>query len=740
MAVLSGSARVSYNAGKILPISDPAYLQFEQFKKKFGEDATIMVIGLSDSNFFRKDLLNDWYQISLQIQRLKGISAVASIPNLEVLKKDTLHQRFVFQPILKQLLTDQQSADSLKKLFDNLPFYKNLLLGTDHQTTLMAITFNEKELNNADRGRLVNKIYAIAEKFGAAHHLKLHYSGQPYIRTRVSELVSNESLLFLSLSVGITMLMLWWCFRSGSAVIVPMVIVIIAVVWSFGFQVLMGYDITVLTGIVPPLLVIIGVPNSIILLNAYRQEYRRTKDRYTALLAAVDRSAITLFIANITTAIGFGVLCFTASELLTQFGLIASISIMLTFGISLVLLPIIFSYLPPPSSSLRREKSAWLPIFLQGTHRILQKRKFIYGITIALIILAFCGIAKISVNSFVVDELPQTSGIKVDLHYFERNFNGVLPLEVTIDTKRKYGVYRAGFLPKMVQLENLISSHPEFGKPMSLIPVLKYTSQTFFGGDTTYYQLPSKMSGLFILNYLKNSSPGSGLMNRYVDADKSTVRMTFPMKDVGSKRLNLVLAELKTRIDTLFPPQTYQVNLTGSSILFIKGANYMVKNLYESLLLAILLIAAVMMLLFRNFTMVIIAILPNVIPLVITAGMMGFCGIPLKPSTILIFSIAMGISSDQTIYFLTRYKQKLLENAGDVALSVRETLLETGASMVNVAAVLFFGFGIFTASSFGGTVSLGLLLSFTLLFALLFNLTLLPAFLLSKTGKANKNA
>jgi predicted RND superfamily exporter protein len=742
MLYLSLQAKLSYNAGKILPVKDPAYIHFEDFKKKFGEDATVMVLGITDSNLFQKDLLNDWFNLGHQLAQLKGIISVSSITNLNVLRKDTINQRFIFKPFLTKPLIDQKTADSLKKEFYNLPFYKSLLLSKDNKTTWMAIGFNAKQVNNADRGKLINNIYYQAEKFGAIHHIAIHYSGQPYIRTKVSELVSKESMLFLALSICITALMLWLCFRSAMAVLVPIFIVIIGVVWSFGFQVLLGYNITVLTGIVPPLLVIIGVPNSIIMLNAYRQEYDKSRYKKSGLITMVKRSAITLFIANITTAIGFAVLCFTNSEILIQFGLIASVSIMLTFVLSFILIPVIFSYLPPPSSFHHRDYvQGLLTSLLEKTDNLVQnQRKYVYLATLAIIIIAAFGIRRINVNSYVVDELPQQSSIKVDMRYFEKNFNGVLPLEVTIDTKKKYGLMKQDFLPKVEQLETLISSYPEFGKPASITNVLKYATQTFFGGNSGNYQMPSKMDGLFIFTYIKNSSDNNALMNKYVDGNKSIVRITFPMKDAGSKRINKVLDELKPRVDSLFNPKKYQVDFTGSSILFIKGANYMVKNLYESLLLAIILIAVVMWILFRDLLMVIIAILPNVIPLIITAGMMGFAGIPLKPSTILIFSIAMGISSDQTIYFLTSYRQKLLGNPGNIAKLVNETILETGTSMIYVATVLFFGFGIFAASTFGGTVSLGLLLSFTLFFALFLNLTLLPAFLISKSKKMNGTA
>jgi predicted RND superfamily exporter protein len=359
------------------------------------------------------------------------------------------------------------------------------------------------------------------------------------------------------------------------------------------------------------------------------------------------------------------------------------------------------------------------------------KRKGIYIVTLILIVISVIGIFRININGYVVDDLPQHNNTLSDLRFFESNFNGVLPLEVSIDTKRKNGVMNLGTIRKVEKLEKLISSYPEFSRSISLIQVLKFSTQAFYGGSPEYYRLPDGLEQNFILNYAGNSGKSSGTLNSYLDSTRQVTRVTFEMIDAGSKKMNAVLAELQPRIDSIFNPKKFHVELTGSSIIFIKGTNYLLKNLYESLAWAILLIAGVMWILFRGVKMIAVSLLPNLVPLIITAGIMGFFGIPLKPSTILIFSIAMGISSDQTIYFITRYRHELRHSKKTISHIVSDTIRETGVSMIFIATVLFFGFGIFAVSKFGGTVALGVLLSITLLVAMISNLTLLPAFLLS---------
>jgi predicted RND superfamily exporter protein len=414
---------------------------------------------------------------------------------------------------------------------------------------------------------------------------------------------------------------------------------------------------------------------------------------------------------------------------------------MATWVISLIFIPIIFSFLPVPhtkhTSHLSSPKTTKLLAFLDRLAH--QKRNLIYVVTLLVVVVSFIGISRIKINGYVVDDLPKNDAVYKDMSFFAQNFKGILPLDISVDTRRKNGVMNLSVITKMNRLQDLISSHPEFSRAVSLVEVLKFSSQTFYGGDTTFYRLPNELEKNFILGYASNSGKGnSNLVKNFIDSNRQVTRLSFQMADVGSDKMNKLINELEPQIDSIFNPKRYHVELTGSSIIFIKGTNYLVKNLRDSLILAVLLIALLMWGLFRGFRMILISLIPNIVPLIITAGIMGFAGIPLKPSTILIFSIAFGIASDQTIYFLTRYRQELRTTNWTISQIVSDTIKETGLSMIYVALILFFGFGIFTASSFGGTVALGLLLSITLLVALISNLTLLPALLLSLEKRKQK--
>jgi len=737
MGYQASKVRMTFNGGKVLPVTDSAYIRYMQFKKTFGQDASTMVIGFQSPHIFDAAIFNDWNQIGNRIQHIKGIKAVVSIANLYNLDKDTLQHRFVLKPLVNHLLSSNQAVDSVKQALLSLPFYKGLILSDDGQSTLMAITFDGTILNTPARVPILNTILNEGKQFEQKHNIQVHYSGLPLIRTVAGDLMKHEFTLFLGLSLLITAIILLVIFRSGYPVLFPVIVVLLSVTWGLGILVLMHYEITILTGIIPALVVIIGVPNSIFILNKYYYEFGITGNKTQALNTVIEKVGITTFIANVTTAIGFGVLCFTNSELLMQFGLVASLSIMVTFVLSLILIPIIFSYLPNPKSKQSgiKDRKVMQVVLVKLDYLVHNHRKSIYIVTLLLVIIGLYGLVRINVNSYVVDDLPKTSNTLSDLLFFETNFKGVLPLEISIDSKRKNGVMNQAFIHKVEDLENLISSYPEFSRSLSLIQALKFSTQAFYGGKSSYYRLPDGMEQGFILGYMGNSGKNTNILHNYLDSTRQFTRASFEMIDVGSNRMNKVLADLQPQIDFIFNPKKYHVELTGSSIIFIKGANYMVKNLYQSLAWAIFLIVGVMWILFRGVKMILISLLPNLIPLVIAAGIMGFFGIPLKPSTILIFSIAMGISSDQTIYFITRYRQELRNTSKSISTIVSDTIRETGISMIYIAIVLFFGFGIFAFSTFGSTQALGILLSVTLLVAMISNLTLLPAFLLSMEKK-----
>ncbi len=731
MAWKASFVRLSFTGSKILPLTDSAFIKYNEFKSRFGEDGNMMVLGVSSPDLLKKEQFNDWKALAEEIHKLQGIKQVLSIGNLFDLQKDTTNQKFVIKQISANAVSTDAEMDSIKQHIYRLPFYEGLIYNKETHATLMAVNFDHKILNTPKRGPVIKSILEKAAAFEKKHNIKVHISGLPYIRTAVSQLVSKEFVLFLGLSILVAAIILFIFFRRIYPVLFPILLVIIGVIWSLATLVMFGYEITMLTGLIPPLIVIIGIPNSILLLNKYHNELRKHGDKDKALHVTILRISETTLIANITAAIGFGVLYFTGSALLVEFGVVAAINVMATWFICLCLIPIIFSYLPMPKLEKQEDhdKGFLQKLLVKTDHLVHHRSKLIYTACIAISLISLIGVAKINVNGYVVDDLPQNSPINRDLKFFEKNFEGILPLEVSIDTKRKNGILNLSTIKKVDRMEEMISEYPEFSRSVSLNKALKYASQAFYNGDPQFFRIPNDMEKNFVLSYLGNSGGNNNMLKGFVDSNKQVARVSFQMADVGSGRMNELLEELQPRIDSILNPERFDVLLTGSSIIFSKGTDYMLRNLMESIIIAIVLISLLRLGQFRDLRIMFISLLPNVIPLIITAGLMGFFGIPLKPSTILIFTIAFGLASDQTIYFLTRYQQELSTTNFSTEKVISDTIRETGISMTHIALVLFFGFGIFTASTFGGTMILGMLLSITLIIALVSNLTLLPALL-----------
>ncbi|MEJ7780842.1 MAG: MMPL family transporter [Daejeonella sp.] len=732
MAWKASFVTLSYTGSKILPPTDSAFIRYDNFKSKFGEDGGMMVLGVRSPDLMKKDQFNDWKKLADKLQKLEGIKQVLSLGSIYNLQKDTINQRFVLDQLSPEPVGSDAEMDSLKKRIYDLPFYEGLLYNKGSHATLMALSFDQKTLNSSRRAPIIKTIRESADAFSKKHDIEVHYSGLPFIRTAVSQLVSREFVLFLGLSILVSAIILFIFFRRFYPVIFPILLVVAGVIWSLGTLVMFGYEITMLTGLIPPLIVIIGIPNSILLLNKYHSELRKHGDKSRALHVTILRISETTLIANITAAIGFGVLYFTGSALLVEFGLVAAINVMITWFICLCLIPIIFSYLPAPKLKPQEEHDKdLLHRLLAKTDELVHDRsRLIYMLTALITVVSLVGVTQINVNGYVVDDLPQNSPINRDLKFFEKNFEGILPLELSIDTRKKNGVLNLSTIQKVERVEEMISAYPEFSRSVSLNKALKYASQAFYNGDPEFYRIPNDMEKNFVLSYLGNSGGNSDMLKGFVDSNKQVARVSFQMADVGSKRMNILLEELKPRIDSILNPERFDVLLTGSSIIFSKGTDYMLTHLMESIILAIVLISLLRLAQFKDLRIMFISLLPNIIPLIITAGLMGFFNIPLKPSTILIFTIAFGLASDQTIYFLTRYQQELQSTDLSTSKVISDTIRETGVSMTYIALVLFFGFGIFTASTFGGTMILGLLLSITLIIALVSNLTLLPALLI----------
>lgn len=752
MAYHASRIEMSYEFSRAIPTNNSKYKDYIAFKQQFGEDGNLLVVGVQTDQLFEQSVFNDYVLLVAQLKKVNGVDNLLSVPGAFNLVKNDSTENLQAIRLFKDGALTQAEIDTAVLHFKNLPFYQGLLYNPATNAYLMGLGINKNVLASPKRTKLVKDVLALCEAFAQKHQLTLHYSGLPLIRTQMADRIAKEMkwLLFGSLFLSAVILLAF--FRSIGAMLISLAVVIIGVIWSVGTMHLLAYKITLLNALIPPLIVVIGIPNCIYFLNKYHISFNETGDKIAALEKMIAKMGIVTLFCNIAAAIGFAVFALTKSAILKEFGVVAGINIMVIFLISLILIPVVLSYLPAPKTRHTRYlDNKWLLAVLDRLEIwALNHRKLIYGFTLAITIVAIAGMFRLKSEGFIVDDLPKTDRIYADLKFFEHNFKGVMPLEIVVDTKMKNGLRKNSLqlFEKMDSLSRYISTQPELARPLSIVEGMKFAKQAYYDGDSTNYALPNSFDISFLASYL-NLKGGSGkdstnqlsrLVSSFMDEDRRQTRISVNMQDVGSKRLPVIINKIREKTNQYFDSTNYRVIFTGSSVTFLEGSTFIINGLKESVFWAFLLIALCMLYLFKSVRILLCSLIPNLIPLVITAGVMGWVGVALKPSTVLIFSVALGIAIDITIRFLVNYKQEQDETDKSQQAVVIETIHSTGISIIYTSLVLIAGFIIFCFSGFGGTQSLGWLTSLTLVVATITNLVLLPALLIDLSkGKKKIN-
>lgn len=759
MAYHASKVQLSYEFTRAIPTDNPKYLAYQAFRQQFGEDGNMMVIGIQTKELFTEQLFNDYVTLGEDFKKVPAVEGLLSIPGATNLMRDSAAERLNATAIFPKGHLSQATLDSSAAVFHSLPFYRGLMYNPDTHTYMMGININKDVLNSKKRNDVVAAVVKIADEFGKKHSLDMHYSGLPLIRTNIATKVASEMQWFLLGSILLSAFLLLICFRSFSAMGMSLAVVIIGVVCSLGTIEWMGYKITILNALIPPLVVVIGIPNCIYFLNKFHTAWNDTagitdlkQRKITALTEMISRMGVVTLFCNIAAAIGFGVFALTKSAVLKEFGVVAGINIMGLFFISIIFIPVVLSFLPAPKP--RHTKyldTQWMLNFLDKLEIwAVGHRKTIYVVTGIVLILSVTGIFRLRSEGYMVDDLPKTDKIYTDLKFFEHNFKGIMPLEIVVDTKRKNGL-RANMLQtfaKMDSLSGFIAAKPEMARPLSIVEGLKFARQAYYEGDSVQYGLPTSFDIGFLAQYLSTKSDDSSskqstfskVVRSFMDSSRQRTRISVNMADVGSRRLPELIDSIQQKSSSLFDTAHYHVEFTGTTVTFLEGSAFIINGLKESIGWAFLLIAFCMLYLFRSVKILICSLIPNIIPLIITAGVMGWSGVTIKPSTVLVFSVALGIAIDITIRFLVNYKQEMQRSDKTRQEMVIDTIHKTGISIIYTSLVLIAGFVIFCFSGFGGTQALGWLTSLTLVLATLTNLVFLPVLLMSMSKKGNRKA
>lgn len=889
--------------GNMLPKKSPAQDGYLHFKEMFGEDGGALVFAIQTDKLYTEDNFLLWKKIGDSILKLDGVKSVLSEADLFAITNNTEKGKFEAEPIFSDETFKEKSIDQIRKEIRQIPLYDGILYNDSTNVSLMMISIDESFLSDRKKSGVVLDAEAIVlaqeDIFG-----KIHFAGLPHIRVVMGKRVVSEMYIFIGLAIGVTSLLLFLFFRSMRVVVFCNLVVFTAVIWSLGSISLMGFKLSILMALIPPLMIVIGIPNCIFLLTKFHREVKLHGNKTKALSRVVQKVGNATFLTNFTTALGFSTFIFTNSEKLAEFGTSASINIMMVFILSICIIPIVFSIAKPPKPRHLKhlEKNFSKGVVEKLVVLATTKRKQVYIFTVVIIILCGWGVSKIQATGNLTSDLPDTDPILKDLEFIQDNFGGAVPFELLIDYKNDGRKFNSKLLEKIEKVQKVLKDDTVFSKSVSAVDFMKLINMAYYGNNPDMYKLISRkdmrrlgqyvdafqldmartkrafrlrdslragnrkyadsilysypkiakdlipsnipapsdsldsivndqapsnseiddyLSGSFdekeVLASTEKYFPNVGIgysMKELVDTANTTMRIRMQIVDLGSYEIADKVDSLSKKMDTLLNPKhdqaisfydkvkkgntsyvdsifklssayrnnlTYQLAngndslqfqfdldpallssffdkpefnqalksaieeekiefiFTGTAIVAAEGTQYLIKNLLTSLAIAIGMIAVMMALLFGSWRMVIISLVPNFIPLLFTAGVMGFFAIPIKPSTILVFSIAFGISVDDTIHFLAKYRQELKNKSWDLRTCVINALRETGLSMFYTSIVLFFGFSMFALSQFGGTQALGMLVSLTLLVAMLTNLVVLPSLLLSLEKRiANK--
>jgi len=810
------SLKVDNKYGNTLPKDSQTQIDYLKFKTQFGEDGSTLVIAIQSDSLYTERNFTKWRELGYKILNFDGVENVISEATLYTIVNNKEQNRFEIHKIFSDTTFNEKSIDSIKSEIRRIPIYKNLLYNDSTNVSLLMIGMDEKCLQDKKKSKVVFEIEKLAQSY-SGYFGKVHFAGLPHMRVVIGKRIVTEMYIFLGLSVIASSILLFIFFRSVRVVIQSNIVVFVSVIWALGSIALFNFQLSIMMALIPPLLIVIGVPNCVFLITRYHQEFVKlgNKNKTRALFTMIKRIGSVTFLTNLTTAVGF--CTFTSSDKLAQFGIISSLNIMVVFVLSITIIPIFASFSKPPKPRhLKHLNRVYSQGIIEVVIKLVSKRRVvIYISSIIMLIISIYGMTKITATGNVTSDLPKNDPILLDLKFVERNFGGSIPFEITINYKEKGRLLSNKTLKKVELIQQTFAADTLFSKSLSFVDFLKSINMAYHGNNPEQYKLISSRDKLRLKQYfdkfdLSDFNGGNLSLKDLIDTTNTTLRIRCQMKDIGSYEVATKVDSLRLRVDEILNPdkqaierlysnvkkgktkyidsillnypavynsltsilskgnsdqqvkfdmeyeeinkfkkksnfkknlrkaidsEYYDLTFTGTSIVVSEGTKYLFVNLVQSLVFAILSIALLMAFLFRSFKIILISMIPNILPLLFTAGIMGYFQIPLKPSTLLVFGIALGITVDNAILFLAKYRQELKLHPWDINEAIMISIKETGLGIFYTSIILFFGFIMFVFSQFGGTKGLGLLVSITILVGMLTNLLILPSLLLTLQKK-----
>ena len=734
LAVIIISGFFAYQATKIefdydfeafFSKTDPETEFFDEHRKRFETDNDFVFIALRrEDGIFNKDFLVRTRDFVDELKKDSLVEDVQCITHMDEYIKTPFSAAVFDSPYIHIDNPKKYKSDS-SRIYSH-PEIANTFL--DKSGKALMVNVKHLEYLSKEKCDLLKKsIDGLLDKYKFKDY---KYAGRTVGMGYYVDKMVYETGLFIALSFGLVIIFLILAFRSVWGLWLPLTIVGVSMLWIVGFMGAVGEPINLILTVLPSIIFVVAMSDVMHLVSKFLEELRNGKSKEDAVRVAYKEVGKATLLTSLTTAVGFLTLLFVDMGPVQSFGIFTSIGVMLAFILAYTLLPAMLVLVKAPKVSLKKNtETIWYKILHPSFLWMLRKRKTLAISFTILLGISLYGSTLVIADYYLLEDLKKDNPLRQDYHYFDQEFMGLRPFELAIEVKgedSKITDYEV--LSEINKVEEYLLDDYGLKQTFSIVSVLKLANRTEHSGQIKYYTFPEKEE---VENYLKRMKKfdKTGQFDVIVDSTKRYGRIASSHGDIGMLTVQKLNADLQKFIDAEINTDLVSFKLTGTAHLLDRNMSNLSRSLFWGLGLAIVIVSLLMGFLFRSVKMVIIAMIPNLLPLVMLGAILGFAGVELKVSTALVFTISFGIAVDDTIHFMSKLKLEL--NKGrSMMMAIRRTFLSTGRAIVLTSLILTAGFLMLMFSDFLGTFYIGLLISCTLIFALISDLFFLPVLLI----------
>ncbi|TGE28490.1 efflux RND transporter permease subunit [Hymenobacter metallicola] len=719
--------RFNYNFNDFYPAGDPDLDYYEQYSARFGNDNDYVLLGLEappGHSVFEPQFLVKVDSLTRFIQQRRHVVHVTSPTNAT---NPVVEGFGVFNiPYLHPQEPARRAQDSTL-VYRTPGLVDNLIARDARSVTILFQT--APNLSKPPGDSLLAAVRTELTRQGITDS-QYHLAGKMVAQSVFVDRLQWELVVFMSLSVMLVTVLLWFTFRTWWGVVLPLVVVMGAIIWGLGLMSACGVSIDLMTALLPIMLFVVGMSDTIHIITRYSTELGYGASKKDSLLIALKESGFGSGLSALTTSIGFFTLMTSTIRPIYNFGLFTGIAVLLTFVLSFTLLPAMLVLLRKPQLRVpRREGHSWDGVLGRMFRTVLARRQLVVGLSALILIGSVASASRIRINSSLLDDLSKNDPVKLDFAFFEKNFAGVRPFELALQPAAGRSIYDLQVLRETEEIEKYLQKTYGLNFVASPVTIIKSVRKALNGGLLEEYRLPESEAELAQLVRRVKLFRKKPEFRALVLPDASEGRLTGRMPDIGSIRADALNADLRQFLRQHTDPKILTTRLTGSANLIDKNNENLTLNMITGMSIDIVMVTLIVLLLFRSLRMTLVVLIPNLVPILIVAGVMGLAGVSMKVSTSIIFTIAFGIAVDDTIHFISKLKLTLLQEPS-LFKAVRKTYLMAGKAVIVTSLILVGGFSTLIFSSFDGTFYVGLLIGLTLLFGVVAELTLLPILIL----------